>query len=209
MSQIGSWNRLESLLLDATTKPTASTTPKTIPKLDEVAHPHLLRCVRHKKSLKFSRGPIRSGEFIASCKEISANDSGIVPSKVKMGVSKTFTAIRDTPMPKSTVELEHCDEYSQEDREVSIEMNNEEYEENEEEAVENIQTNHRIGSLDMELIYRDGRATEAAQRKMQELARHASMDETLTMKTYKPVCGIEDHHLRELYRLKCQVIFES
>lgn len=83
-------------------------TPKTIPKLDEVIQPHL--CVRHKKSLIFSRGPMRSGEFIASCKEISANASGIIPSKIKLGVLKTCTTIHDTPMPKSTVELEYCDE---------------------------------------------------------------------------------------------------
>ena len=66
-SQIGSWNRLESLLNEASSK--NDITPKAIHKSEDIPHPHLLRCMRHKKSKKGSKyqnSLPRSGEIFTS-----------------------------------------------------------------------------------------------------------------------------------------------
>jgi len=186
------------LLNDASSK-NYNVTPKAAHKSEEIPHPHLLRCMRHKKSKKGSRyqnSLPRSGEIFTS-KDMAGNSLIGTQAKSRNNVAKTYTIIRDTTQPKSNEELDQFSELSEEARDIFLDNFDED-------EINEAMKYQKVSSIDMDCLTRGNGISESKKKII--LRRQPSIENILHARKYERVCGIEDVHLRELYRLKCQVL---
>lgn len=205
-SQTASWNRLEVLLNEVSVKKHAATPKNTHKTTEDNVQPPMLKCLRAKKFQRptASSNPAVKAETIATDRDNPSTNLGSntcsIQSKTTIDGMKTATPAVQSAQVCSIEEL--GPEYPGSGDEFAEDIYGSLEEMEEEDNMDDLEC-PRIKSSD---------ATAAPvgifnlKLKQQERGRRGYSENRAPMRKYKSVCGITDQQIRELYRLKCQVI---
>ena len=196
-AQTVSWNHLETLLNEATLKRTTVTPKSKTIAFDEGSHPHILKCIRYKKNRKEFYNSSQSSKYkepITSVREKTGVETFVTPVKPKKGMVRAQTT---TKIPQKS-SLQHLDQLSDGPDEVKDFLAGT--------NIEPIEAPQYRGFGSVE-TFEGGSAARWSDIPRGRVYRQSCAENMPVVKRFDSICGLEDFQLRELYRLKCQVIY--